>query len=56
MPGEPLLLGIDGGQTATKALLAHLDGRVLAAGRGGPSDHFHAVGGRERNRAAILCA
>ena len=50
---EPLLLGVDGGQTATKALVARLDGTILAAGRGGPSDHFHGAGGVEKNRRAI---
>lgn len=47
------LVAVDGGQTATKALVAGLDGTVLAAGRGGPSDHFHGPDGVERNRRAI---
>jgi len=50
---DRLLLAVDGGQTATKSLLTREDGPVLATGRGGPSDHFHIEGGRERNRAAI---
>jgi N-acetylglucosamine kinase-like BadF-type ATPase len=50
---EPLLLAIDGGQTATKSLIARLDGSVLGQGRGGPSDHFHIEGGVEKNRIAI---
>jgi N-acetylglucosamine kinase-like BadF-type ATPase len=50
---EPVLLAIDGGQTATKALVARLDGTILGAGRGGPSDHFHIEGGVEKNRVAI---
>lgn len=50
---QPLLVAVDGGQTATKALVARLDGTVLAAGRGGPSDHFHGPDGVERNRRAI---
>lgn len=50
---QPLLVAVDGGQTATKALVARLDGEVLAAGRGGPSDHFHGPDGVERNRRAI---
>jgi glucosamine kinase len=53
MDEERLLLAIDGGQTATKALVARLDGTVLGGGRGGPSDHFHIEGGVERNRIAI---
>jgi glucosamine kinase len=48
-----LLLAVDGGQTATKALIARCDGTVLGAGRGGPSDHFHGTGGVEKNRRAI---
>jgi N-acetylglucosamine kinase-like BadF-type ATPase len=48
-----LLVAVDGGQTATKALIARRDGAVLAAGRGGPSDHFHGAGGVEKNRRAI---
>jgi N-acetylglucosamine kinase-like BadF-type ATPase len=47
------LLAIDGGQTSTKALISTLDGQVLAAGRGGPSDHFHIAGGVEKNRLAL---
>jgi N-acetylglucosamine kinase-like BadF-type ATPase len=47
------LVAVDGGQTATKALIARRDGAVLAAGRGGPSDHFHGPGGVEKNRRAI---
>ena len=48
-----LILAVDGGQTSTKALVASLDGTVLGAGRGGPSDHFHIEGGVEKNRIAI---
>jgi glucosamine kinase len=48
-----LLVAVDGGQTATKALVARCDGTVLGAGRGGPSDHFHGAGGVEKNRRAI---
>lgn len=50
---EPLLLAVDGGQTATKSLVAYVDGTVLGHGRGGPSDHFHIEGGIEKNRIAI---
>lgn len=56
MPEERLLLAIDGGQTATKALLARADGTVLGRGLGGPSDHFHIEGGVEKNRRAIVGA
>jgi N-acetylglucosamine kinase-like BadF-type ATPase len=50
---QRLIVAVDGGQTATKALVARLDGAVLAAGCGGPSDHFHGPDGVERNRRAI---
>ena len=49
----PFLVAVDGGQTATKALIARRDGAILGAGRGGPSDHFHGAGGIEKNRQAI---
>lgn len=53
MAASDLLIAVDGGQTATKALVATRSGEVLAAGRGGPSDHFHIEGGVENNRRAI---
>ena len=53
MAGRRLLLGIDGGQTSTKSLLALQDGTILASGTGPASDHFHIEGGIERNRRAI---
>ena len=56
MTSRPLLVAVDGGQTATKSLVATVDGVVLAAGRGGPSDHFHGSGGVEKNRVAIHAA
>lgn len=53
MSAEQVLVAVDGGQTATKGLVARVDGTVLATGRGGPSDHFHGEGGVEKNRRAI---
>ncbi len=53
MAAKRLLLGIDGGQTSTKSLLAEPDGTILSAGKGPASDHFHIEGGVERNRRAI---
>lgn len=50
---DGFLLAVDGGQTATKALIARLDGTIVGQGRGGPSDRFHGIGGEARNRAAI---
>jgi glucosamine kinase len=49
-----LYLGIDGGQTQTKAVVADGTGRVLGRGLGGPSNHVEAPGGRERLRQAVL--
>lgn len=53
MTTPSLLVGVDGGQTATKVLVADRSGRILAAGRGRAFDHFRAKGGVENNRAAI---
>lgn len=53
MTSDRLLVSVDGGQTATKCLIARFDGTVLASGRGWPSDHFHGEGGVEKNRRAI---
>ncbi len=53
MTARDLLLGIDGGQTTTKALVAHRNGTILGAGVGPACDHFHGPDGYERNRAAI---
>lgn len=50
---DPLYIGVDGGQTSTKAVLALGDGQVLATGIGPPCDHITAPKGYERNRAAI---
>ena len=38
--GMNLFLGIDGGQTGTKSILADASGRVLGIGRGGPAIHL----------------
>ena len=51
--GLMLYLGIDGGQTRTRALLADATGRVLGIGVAGPSNHVEVPGGRERLRAAV---
>lgn len=51
-----LTLGIDGGQTSTKAILVEPDGTVAGTGSGSPCDHLHGPGGYARNRDAILSA
>ena len=48
-----LILGIDGGQTSTKAVLALRDGTVLSEGTGPPCDHIFGPNGRAANRRAI---
>jgi len=46
-------LGVDGGQSSTYALIGDAGGCVLAAGRGGPSNHVAASEGRAKFTAAI---
>ena len=43
-----LCLGVDGGQSATKAVVGDLEGRVLGRGEGGPCNHAKEGAGRER--------
>lgn len=49
-----MFLGVDGGQTATVALIGDESGRVLGAGRGGPCNHVGGPEGREKFTRAIL--
>lgn len=48
-----MFLGVDGGQTATVALIGDESGRVLGAGRGGPCNHVGGPQGREKFTRAI---
>ncbi len=48
-----LILGIDGGQSHTEAVVGDSMGRILAKGHGGPSNHIHEPGAKERFRKAI---
>jgi len=48
-----LFLGIDGGQTATKSILADASGQVLGTGRGGPAIHLKDGATREHARRAL---
>ena len=46
-------LGVDGGASSTTCAICTDDGAVLGIGRGGPSNHILAPGGRDRARAAL---
>jgi len=48
-----LFLGVDGGQTATVALIADETGCVLGSGEAGPCNHVQGAGGREKFIAAV---
>jgi N-acetylglucosamine kinase len=48
-----IFLGIDGGQTATKSILADASGRVLGTGQGGPAIHLKDGATREHARRAL---
>lgn len=50
---QKLVLAVDGGQSSTLALLAAVDGTILAYGRGGPSNHYHEPGGHQRLESAL---
>jgi N-acetylglucosamine kinase-like BadF-type ATPase len=46
-------LGVDGGQSSTKALISDESGAVIGAGRGGPCNHVKGPEGREKFSHAI---
>jgi len=48
-----LFLGVDGGQSSTKALIGDATGRVLAEGAGGPCNHAEAAEGRAKLEQAV---
>ena len=48
-----LILGVDGGQTSTVALLATSAGEILGTGQGGPANHIHEPGGMERMQHSL---
>jgi N-acetylglucosamine kinase-like BadF-type ATPase len=48
-----LFLGVDGGQSSTKALIGDEAGRVLGAGTGGPCNHAGATEGRAKLARAV---
>lgn len=43
-----LVLGVDGGQSSTRVLIADLEGNLLGLGIGGAANHIHEPGGPER--------
>ncbi len=49
----PLYLGVDGGQSSTKALIGDQTGRVLGAGAAGPCNHVGAAEGRAKLARAV---
>lgn len=48
-----LFLGVDGGQSSTKALIGDETGRVLGEGAGGPCNHAEAAEGRGKLERAV---
>ena len=48
-----LFLGVDGGQSSTKALIGDDAGRLLGTGVGGPCNHVGAAEGREKLARAV---
>ncbi|HVU10036.1 MAG TPA: BadF/BadG/BcrA/BcrD ATPase family protein [Phototrophicaceae bacterium] len=50
---DKFVLAVDGGQSSTLALLAQRDGTIIAAGRGGPSNHYNEPGGPQRLESAL---
>lgn len=49
-----LFLGVDGGQSATKALIGDETGRILGSGKAGPCNHATAAEGRAKLERAVL--
>src|SRR5579872_7008891 len=49
----PYFLGVDGGQSSTKAVIGDETGRVLGTGVGGPCNHVRAAQGREKLARAV---
>jgi glucosamine kinase len=47
------VVGVDGGQSSTLAVLISEDGTILGIGRAGPANHIHEPGGPGRRRRAL---
>ena len=53
MAAGRLFLGVDGGQSSTKAVIGDAAGHVLGRGRAGPCNHASKSEGRSKLRAAV---
>jgi N-acetylglucosamine kinase-like BadF-type ATPase len=53
---QTLVMGIDGGQSTTRAFIADTTGNLLGLGIGGASNHIHEPGGPERLRHSLRTA
>ncbi len=53
MAKRRLFLGVDGGQSSTKAVIGDVSGKVLARGSAGPCNHASKAEGRAKLRSAI---
>jgi len=53
MSVSELFLGIDGGQSATKAVVGDADGRILGRGKAGPCNHVKTGDGRAKLEGAV---
>jgi N-acetylglucosamine kinase-like BadF-type ATPase len=51
-----IVVGVDGGQTATLAVVCDQTGRLLGWGTGGPANHIHEPGGLERRDRSLADA
>lgn len=54
MAANPLVIGIDGGQTSTRAVLSDLQGRVLARAEAGPWELLETPEAQQRCRGHLL--
>ena len=46
-------LGVDGGQSSTKAVIGDESGRILGRGEAGPCNHVEEGAGRQKLTAAV---
>lgn len=53
MAAGRLFLGVDGGQSSTKAVIGDASGKVLGRGRAGPCNHASKSEGRSKLRTAV---